>query len=54
MQVQGATPEETDKVLAMKVKVVNADDNGNYNPVRVPLVNPELCAMVDNMWFLSS
>jgi hypothetical protein len=53
MFVKAGTPEEIDAIRAMKVKVVVADEDGNYNSIEVPLVSPELRAMVDTMCFLS-
>ncbi len=57
MFVKAGTPEEIDAIIAiqaMKVKVVVADEDGNYYTIEVPWVSPELRAMVDNMCFLSA
>ncbi len=54
MFVKAGTLEEIDEIGAMKVKVVVADEDGNYNSVEVTFVSPELRAMVDNMCFVSA
>ncbi len=54
MYFQAESPQEIAEIRRMKTKILLQDEDGNIHTVEVPLISPELRAMVDNMLFLSA
>ena len=52
--VHAQTREEILDIRGLKAKVPVADEDGNYHTTEVPLIGPQIRAMIDNMLFMGA